>query len=107
MELCGHGADVTLIDRVYVWQDRIAVLRACAAVLRPVGRDLSVSAWLQQTRQPAHVVETLWVPLCHTALKTPIEYASAEVYTRVLRDAFLQRRADADMLVPRCDLSTG
>ena len=101
-----HMLWALLNARGYVWQERIAALRACAAVLRPVGRDLSVSAWLQQARQPEHVIETLWAPLCLAALNTPIEYASAEIYTRVLRDAFLQRRADADMLVPRCDLST-
>lgn len=91
--------------RGYDLRERAAALRACAAVLEPLDRDLSVSAWLQQTRQPVRVIETLWEPLCLAALNTPIDYASAEVYTRVLRDVFLQRRADADMLIPRRDLS--
>lgn len=89
----------------YNMRERAAALRACAAVLSPITRDLSVAAWLQQARQPARVIETLWGPLCLAALNTPIEYASAEVYRRVLRDAFLQRRADADMLIPCSDLS--
>ena len=89
----------------YTLRERGAALRACVAALSPITRDLSVAAWLQQTRQPTRVIETLWGPLCLAALNTPIEHASAEVYTRVLRDSFLQRRADADMLIPRCDLS--
>lgn len=89
----------------YTWRDRIAALRACAAVLNaPAGGDISVRDWLNKTRQPAHVADTLWAPLCLAALNTPVEYASAEVFTRVLRDAFLKRRTDADMLLARCDL---
>lgn len=95
--LAAHGYD---------WRERLASLRACAAVLRgPAGTgDISVRAWLHQTRQPPRVIETLWSPLCLAALNTPIDYASAEVYTRVLRDAFLERRSDADLLIARCDL---
>lgn len=88
----------------YTLRERAAALRACVTLLSPITRDLSVAAWLQQTRQPARVIETLWGPLCLAALNTPIEYASAEVFTRVLRDSFLHRRADADMLIPRSDL---
>src|SRR3569832_2074468 len=79
-----HMLWALLNDRGYVWQERIAALRACAAVLRPVCRDLSVSAWLQQARQPEHVIETLWAPLCLAALNTPIEFAFVVFFLCVL-----------------------
>lgn len=90
----------------YTWRERAAALRACRAVLdTPAGPDdMPVLTWLRQIRQPPRVIDTLWGPLCLAALNTPIEYASAEVFVRVLRDTFLQRRADADMLLARGDL---
>ncbi len=101
-----HMAWALLRARGYHFSERRAALRACARVLRPpaTAGDITVAAWLQQSRQPQRVIDTLWSPLCLAALNTPIEQASAEVFVRVLRDAFLQRRADSDLLIPRCDL---
>lgn len=48
----------------------------------------------------------LWHPLCISALNTPPAQASARAFRAVLRAAFGKRRADSDLLLPRCDLST-
>lgn len=101
-----HMAWALLRARGYHFAERRAALRACARVLRPpaTAGDVTVAAWLRQSGQPPRVIDTLWSPLCLAALNTPIEQASAEVFVRVLRDAFLERRADSDLLIPRCDL---
>jgi len=43
-------------------------------------------------------------PLCVSALNTPLDRASGEVFLRVLRDALLGGRGSADLLLPRVDL---
>ena len=101
-----HMAWALLRARGFKYPERLAALRACARVLRPPasGADVSVAAWLQDCRQPQRVIDGLWAPLCLAALNTPIATASAAVFTRVLRDAFLHARADSDLLIPRRDL---
>ena len=59
---------------------------------------------LEETKQPPHLIQRLWEPLCLATLNTPPAEASAEVFCRVLNDAFAHRRSDADMLFARTDL---
>ncbi len=101
-----HMTWALLHARGFNYSERLAALRACAHVLRPPGAadDITVAAWLQRTRQTQRVIDMLWSPLCLAALNTPIASASAAVFTRVLRDAFLHARADSDLLIPRRDL---
>lgn len=68
-------------------------------------RDISVSELLRQQEQPAALCHALWNPLCLATLNTPPSEASAEVFIRVLTDAFLQQRQDSDLLFARTDLS--
>lgn len=85
--------------------DRLRALRLCAAVaLSRSAPDCSVAALLARHRQSPRLVESLWQPLCLATLNTPIESASAAIFMRILRDAFLHRRRDADLLIPRCNL---
>lgn len=62
--------------------------------------DQSVDAWLTALQQPTHLNERLWRPLCLAALNTPAASASATTFQRVLRDSFLRRRHDSDLLIP-------
>lgn len=55
--------------------------------------------------QPTALVHALWEPLCLATLNTPLDQASAQVFLRVLHDAFTQRRHDADLLHPCTGLS--
>ncbi len=87
--------------------DRIAALRFGAALFRGAlftTTDISVAALLQQQKQTSRLVDAFWEPLCLAMLNTPLQDASATIFLRVLSDAFLKQRRDADLLFPRQDL---
>lgn len=50
------------------------------------------------------VMDELIAPLCVSALNTPLDRASGQVFLRVLHDALFAGRGGADLLLPRCDL---
>ncbi|WP_050981063.1 hydroxysqualene dehydroxylase HpnE [Imbroritus primus] len=62
---------------------------------------LTVAQWL--AGEPVQTIDRIWQPLCISALNTPIEEASAQVFLNVLRDALLSGPGSSDMLVPRID----
>ncbi|MEW6689073.1 MAG: hydroxysqualene dehydroxylase HpnE [Pseudomonadota bacterium] len=68
-------------------------------------KTLTVSALLQQHGQNGAVGHYLWRPLCVSALNTPPELASAQVFANVLRDSLAGEREASDLLLPRLDLS--
>ena len=68
-------------------------------------QDISVSKLLQQQEQPETLCHAFWYPLCLATLNTPPEEASAEVFVRVLTDAFMYHRQNSDLLFARSDLS--
>jgi predicted NAD/FAD-dependent oxidoreductase len=51
------------------------------------------------------VMADLIEPLCVSALNTPIQRASAQVFLRVLHDALFTTPGGSDVLIPRTDLS--
>ncbi len=63
--------------------------------------DIAVADWLRERGQPANLRRLLWDPLCLAVMNTPAETASARIFARVLQDAFLRRRRDSDLLLPR------
>ena len=89
--------------------DRLAALPLCRRVLTggfTVEQDISVAAWLIRHSQPATLIRILWQPLCLAILNTPVESASAQVFIRVLQDAFARQRDDSDLLFSRIDLGS-
>jgi squalene-associated FAD-dependent desaturase len=52
------------------------------------------------------VMQTLMEPLCVSALNTPAQRASGQVFLRVLKDALLGGRGSSNLLIPRTDLSS-
>ena len=92
--------------RGWSWRDKLSLLRAasgwqlsgfrCAA-------ELSV-AQLCAGLTP-NVMASLIEPLCVSALNTPADRASAQVYLRVLRDALFVQSGASNLLLPRVDLS--
>ena len=50
------------------------------------------------------VMEELIEPLCVSALNTPVDQSSGEVFLRVLHDALFSGGGGADLLLPRVDL---
>jgi len=68
-------------------------------------KDISVSALLQQHRQDGVLGHYVWRPLCISALNTPPELASAQVFATVLRDSVAGPSGASDFLLPKVDLS--
>jgi squalene-associated FAD-dependent desaturase len=52
------------------------------------------------------VVQTLIEPLCVSALNTPPQRSSGQVFLRVLQDSLLGGRGGSNLLLPRTDLSS-
>lgn len=67
--------------------------------------DVSVAALLRRHRQDGVLGHYVWRPLCVSALNTPPELASAQVFATVLRDSLAGGRGASDLLLPRVDLS--
>jgi len=67
--------------------------------------DTVVSELLRRHRQDGRAGHYLWRPLCTSALNTPPEIASANVFLAVLRDSIWGEREASDLLLPRRDLS--
>jgi len=80
----------------------MASLRACAFRVEP---DCSVTRLLDDHRQSGALRAHLWEPLCVSALNTPVDSASAQVFVNVLRDGLTGAREASDLLIARTDLS--
>ena len=68
-------------------------------------QDISVSELLHQYDQPERLNEALWYPLCLAIMNTPPHEASAEIFVKVLEDAFLKKQQDSNLLYSLTDLS--
>ncbi|MDX8379007.1 MAG: hydroxysqualene dehydroxylase HpnE [Gallionella sp.] len=104
-----HLLIALLCARGLSWTERLSATRFMQRLRKmdfKLSSDLSVTDFLAQHQQSHTLVQKLWEPLCIAALNTPIQIASAQVLLNVLRDALNQTRADSDMLLPRCDLTT-
>lgn len=95
-----------LTARGWGWADKLSLLRASAAW--QISRfscppDQSVAS-LCRSVSP-RVMATLIEPLCVSALNTPPEYSSGQVFLRVMRDALFAGSGASNLLLPQCDLS--
>jgi squalene-associated FAD-dependent desaturase len=97
--LLAQGLNVAERLRAVQWMSR---LRATNFQL---DSDVPVALLLARHRQSASAQRHLWEPLCTSALNTPPEHASAQVFLNVLRDSFNARREDSELLIPTTDLS--
>ncbi|MCS6766005.1 MAG: FAD-dependent oxidoreductase [Candidatus Protistobacter heckmanni] len=69
-------------------------------------RSLTVERWLNEAPVQSELLrKRIWEPLCLSALNTPMDDASAQVFLHVLRDSIGGKRGAADMLLPRLNLS--
>jgi len=66
--------------------------------------DCSVTRLLDEHSQSGALRSHVWEPLCVSALNTPVERASAQIFVNVLRDSLTGARAASDLLVARTDL---
>lgn len=92
--------------RGWSWRDRFSLLKVCLGwqwCRFECAPQLSVSDLC--SRLPATVMRTLIEPLCVSALNTPPERASGQVFLRVMRDALFSGNGASNLLLPRVDLS--
>ena len=88
--------------------DRLGAIRFMIFLKRNafrVEKNLSVNDLLRQFGQNGAIGRYLWRPLCVSALNTPPEMASAQVFANVLRDSLAGESGASDLLLPRVDLS--
>ncbi|HET9664149.1 MAG TPA: hydroxysqualene dehydroxylase HpnE [Burkholderiales bacterium] len=103
-----HLAAALLTARGVTLGARVAALRfvrALRARAYRLDKDMSVADLLAAYRQDAAMIRYLWRPLCVSALNTPIELASAQIFMRVLREALDTAARSSDLLVARRDLT--
>src|SRR5688572_18957079 len=67
--------------------------------------DISVKQLLSDYAQGGRIGHYLWAPLCVSALNTPLEQASANVFLAALRDTLAGPPDASDLVLPRVDLS--
>ena len=88
--------------------ERLAAIRFVQALKKAdflVPSGLNVRDLLDQHHQSRSIGHYLWRPLCVSALNTPPEMASAQVFANVLRDSLAGKSGASDLLLPRVDLS--
>jgi squalene-associated FAD-dependent desaturase len=87
------------------WGEKLAAARWAHALLKKeeTPDHLNVSQFTRN--QPDKLNRLLWHPLCVSALNTPPEMASAQVFRDVIRAAFGGSRHHSDLLLPRRDLT--
>jgi len=90
------------------WRERVDAVRFLVSLRKndfQLPRDISVAALLERHRQNGVLGHYLWRPLCVSALNTPPEQASAQVFATVLRDSLAGPSGASDFLLPKVDLS--
>lgn len=103
-----HMAMALLTAHGLNWRERFAAIRLMQALkssLFKLDAALTVAELLKTHHQPLKLIQYLWQPLTISALNTPIETASAQVFANVLRDALAASRSASDLILPKVDLS--
>ena len=86
------------------WSEKFAALhfaQHCRRIRYQLDQDETLLAFLQRMNQPERLCRELWEPLCVSALNTPIDHASAQVFLHVLRDSLGATPQASDLLLPR------
>jgi squalene-associated FAD-dependent desaturase len=97
-----------LLARGLPWGERLGALRFMAAIRRRhfrLAEDCSVQRLLERHGQHGRIGRYVWQPLCVSALNTPPDRASANVFLAVLRDSLAGAPGASDLVLPRVDLS--
>jgi squalene-associated FAD-dependent desaturase len=97
-----------LTARGLSFSERLAAGQFMARLQRErfrLAADMSVSALLEQHGQNGRAAHYLWRPLCVSALNTPPELASAQVFLTTLRDTLGGAAQASDLVLARVDLS--
>jgi squalene-associated FAD-dependent desaturase len=88
--------------------ERLGAVRFMRALRRAAWRvapDCAVSELLARHGQDGRIGHYVWRPLCVSALNTPPDQASAQVFATVLRDSLAGGDGASDLLLPATNLS--
>ena len=96
-----------VLARGWSWADKLSMLKVAAGwQLAKFKCDPGVSvADLCRGLSPG-AMASLIEPLCVSALNTPAERASGQVFLRVMHDSLFSESGGSNLLLPRTDLST-
>ncbi len=92
------------------WKDRISALRVGLALKtmnsnRARLADITVREWLNELGQSARIQSRFWDLLALATLNEAPELASADMFARVLEQAFMHAKQDSTMVIARVGLS--
>ncbi len=95
-----------LTTRGWQVEDKLTLLRT-AQTWRRSGFTCAASTTVDRLCAPLtqRVRRDMIEPLCVSALNTPSEEASAQVFLRVMRDALFGEKGGSNLLLPRIDLT--
>jgi len=92
--------------RGWTWADKLSLLKAATLwQLRKFQSPPHQSVADVCSKLSPRIMATLIEPLCVSALNTPADRASGQVFLRVLRDALLAESGGSNLLLPKTDLS--
>lgn len=94
---------LSLRDRLGLW--RVIREASAADLTAKEWQTLTVDAWLTRCGQSEAGKKYFWHVIATAVLNQKPEVASAALFVTVLRRAFLGRRADALLMIPRAGLS--
>ncbi len=106
-----HLLGGVLASNLFALGDKPGVLRAGAAIAREsasasgVPPDWTIDRWLDRHGASAEARASFWHPLAISIMNEKPGAASARVFVRSLREAFLSHRAGAALAIPRAGLS--
>lgn len=92
------------------WKDRLGALRVGLALKRMNGNrarlaDLTVREWLDELGQSENIQRRFWDIMALATLNEAPERVSADIFARVLDQAFLHSKQDSTMVISRVGLS--
>jgi squalene-associated FAD-dependent desaturase len=92
------------------WRDRIGALRVGMALRHLNGNrgrlsEITVRDWLTELGQSERIQRCFWDLIALATLNEASERASADMFARVLDQAFLHTRGDSTMVISRVGLS--
>lgn len=103
-----HLAAALLTARGLPFAARVRAVRFMQAMKKARFRlehDITFTELMARHDQHDSVIRYLWEPLCVSALNTPPQEASAQVFLNVLRDSLAAAREASDLLLPKTDFS--
>ncbi len=90
----------------WTWHDKLSVLKVCVGWQLGKFQCAPAQSVADLCRKVSpRIMSMLIEPLCVSALNTPADRASGQVFLRVMRDALFSGNGGSNLLLPRVDLS--